>query len=170
METQKKVNIDRNTGFLHVAENKSNDKSPDYFGTIDIDGILYRMAGWKKAAEGEDMKNFISVNLDIESWSEDMSKKIHEDALERFKEDRKKKENIGQFLLIDWTGTIHKTSDDKIEDFFGSFKIGEKEDSIIKYVKGFASKTKKGKPVIRLEVSDGSRSKEERAEIANDIL
>lgn len=170
METKIKFKIERNTGFLHVASDKTKEESPDFFGTMDIDGILYRLAGWKKTGEGKDSTNFIALNLDMESWDNDSANIYHAEALERFKKDRKKPENKGVYTLIDWTGTIHKAKQEKKEDFFGTVKIGEDENAMIRYIKGYATKSKSGAPVIRLEVSDGTRTKEERSEIADSIL
>jgi hypothetical protein len=105
----------------------------------------------------------------MEGWNADTQKVIHEEALKRFKADRKKAKK-GEYLLIDWTGTLHKSKTDKKEDFFGTVQVGESPESELKYLKGYASMSKNNKPVIRLEVSDGSRSKEERTQIADSIL
>jgi hypothetical protein len=158
--------LKENTGFLHLTVDKTMDSAPDYFGSLNIDGKNFKLAGWKKAPEEKDKNSFISLNLDDEDLSPEDSKKTRDTNLSDFKKERNKKENKDKFLLIEGTGTIHKSKPEAPEDFFGTVMIfGEK-----KYLKGFASETKKKSPVIRLEISDGTRSKEERGKIAESFI
>jgi hypothetical protein len=48
-----------NTGSLFKNEDRRNDKSPEYSGTVDIDGKEYRIAGWVKTAKSG--KKFFSL-------------------------------------------------------------------------------------------------------------
>ena len=65
MSFERKVN----TGSLFDNE-KTSEKQPDFTGKVNVEGALYRVAGWKK--EGVDgKKDYISLTLtDVtdESW------------------------------------------------------------------------------------------------------
>lgn len=38
-------------GTLHKSTQKKSEKSPDYFGSIKIDGVVYSLGGWIKTAK-----------------------------------------------------------------------------------------------------------------------
>ena len=38
----------KNKGALWINQNKSEDKHPHFTGEIDVEGKVYRIAGWKK--------------------------------------------------------------------------------------------------------------------------
>ena len=40
--------IDAGKGTLNKSDNRKSDKSPEYFGQLEIDGTEYRLAGWVK--------------------------------------------------------------------------------------------------------------------------
>ena len=153
-----------NTGFLNVSTEKTSENAPDYFGQIDLDGVLYKIGGWRKTSEKDEA--FISVSLDDASLSEDEAKEVNQRNLDAFKAERKKKENKGTYLLMEGTGTIHKAPPEEEKDFFGTFMLnGEKV-----YIEGFSGVSKtSGKPIVNLKKSTGL-SKEKRSEIADSIL
>jgi hypothetical protein len=56
----KPVAYDNNmTGVLFREQNKKSEKSPDMTGSITIDGVRYRLAGWTR--EGKDGRKFLSL-------------------------------------------------------------------------------------------------------------
>ena len=154
----------KDTGFLHASENKSKDESPDYFGQMDINGVLFKVAGWSKTGKDNDSK-YIQLNFDIAGDSIDSQTKTRELHLKDFKADRKKDENKDKYILIEQTGTMHRAKEDKKEDFFGRVLLGGKETNFV----GFAMSGKKGNFVM-LKVSTGLASKEERSKIASEFI
>jgi uncharacterized protein (DUF736 family) len=52
---------DRNRGALFKNERRKTDKHPDYFGTIDVEGTEYRLAGWVR--ESKRGKKFLSLAI-----------------------------------------------------------------------------------------------------------
>lgn len=161
--------IKGNSGFLHMSKEKSEEKSPDYFGRMNIDGTLYDVAGWKKEPESKEGKPYISLNVDKNGLTVEEKEKYRESALEEYHKRRKeaKENDKDTYILVESTGTMHRqTNADEKEDFFGTILLGGKK----VYFKGFSSLSKNEEPMIRLEVSDGLRSKEERNEIADSFL
>jgi hypothetical protein len=154
----------KDTGFLHATSEKSNENAPDYFGQMDVNGILFKLAGWVKTGTKND-KKFIQLNLDIAGDDIDSQEKTRAAHLKDFKADRKKDENKDTYILIEQTGTLHTSDEDKKEDFFGRVLLGGKETSII----GFTMSGKKGIYVM-LKVNTGLASKEDRAKLTADFI
>jgi uncharacterized protein (DUF736 family) len=48
-------------GTLHHAEKKS-EAAPDYTGQLNVDGTMYRIAGWKKTGKNG---NWLSLSVEI---------------------------------------------------------------------------------------------------------
>ena len=42
-----------NTGSLWINDKGDNEKRPDYRGTINIEGVIYKLAGWKRELRDE---------------------------------------------------------------------------------------------------------------------
>jgi hypothetical protein len=42
-----------NSGALFINDKGDNDKRPDYRGTINIEGVIYKLAGWKRELRDE---------------------------------------------------------------------------------------------------------------------
>ena len=40
-----------NRGVLFLNEKKEKENQPDYTGTLDVDGVAYRLAGWQKESK-----------------------------------------------------------------------------------------------------------------------
>lgn len=54
----------RNRGVLFKNKKKTKDTQPDYQGNINVDGIEYDLAGWKKEPKaGGD--TFLSLKIDV---------------------------------------------------------------------------------------------------------
>lgn len=71
---------DELSGVLFPNTDKKSDRSPDFTGKCQVDGIEYRLAGWKRVASSSG-KPFISIRFTNE---EDRQKEIEaaEGALE----------------------------------------------------------------------------------------
>ena len=52
---------DTNRGALFIADNKQSEKSPDFSGSLNVEGKEYRISGWKKISRAG--KKFISVAI-----------------------------------------------------------------------------------------------------------
>ena len=50
-----------NSGALFFAQEKKNENSPDFTGSFNINGVTYRLAGWKRKSKAG-MK-FISLSV-----------------------------------------------------------------------------------------------------------
>ena len=166
MSTETKKELDKGTGFLNLSTLKTEDNQPDFFGTANIDGVIHKLAGWKRISESS-KQAFLSISLDLEFWTEEEAKETHEKALKEYEERKKDTED---YILADFSGSLHRAKAEKNEDYFGTLRTeinGEMKDV---YIKGFATKSKKGASIIRLAVSDGVRTKEERNEIADTLF
>ena len=53
-----------NSGVLFNNKNKTTDKQPDYRGTLDVEGVMYDMAGWIKTSKSSG-KKFLSIKISI---------------------------------------------------------------------------------------------------------
>lgn len=151
------------TGFLHLSVNKTNEKSPDFFGVINIGGNNFDLGGWRK--DTEKGGQFISINADESGLSDEDKQTQRKGYLEEFKVKRSDKANDGKYILMNFTGSMHRAKEDAKEDFFGSLKMNE--ETI--YFKAFSMEIK-NKPVLMLKISDGLASKEERNAITNEFL
>lgn len=158
-----KLNPKRNTGFLHISTEKSNEQSPDFFGTMDINGVIFDLGGWKK--ESEKGSQYISMNFDISGLDKDSKVAARKDHLKDFKADKKNKENKDKYMLIEQTGVLHKSTEDKKEDFFGKVRLAGEIVNIV----AFAMSGAKGNYLL-LKVNDGIASKEERTKIAESFI
>jgi hypothetical protein len=154
----------RDTGFLHASTEKSNENAPDYFGQMDVNGVLFKLAGWVKTGTKNDNK-FIQLNFDIAGDDIDSQEKTRAAHLKDFKADRKKDENKDKYILIEQTGTLHRADEDKKEDFFGRVLLGGKETNLI----GLMMSGKKG-PYVMLKVNTGLASKEDREKLASEFI
>lgn len=162
--TDYKLNL--NTGFLHQSTDKTEKTSPDYFGSMDIKGVNYSLGGWNKKGI-ESGVNYITLNFDIAEMTTDEKVKNRKVLLKDFKADKKTTENKDKFLLIEQTGTLHIQSDAaKKEDFFGKVLINGE----MVYINGFMSISKTDKPVLKLTVSEGLKTKDERTKIASSFI
>lgn len=56
-------------GALFKNNRKTNEKQPDYTGNIEIDGITYQLAGWKKEKNGN---VFISLKASLREKKEEV--------------------------------------------------------------------------------------------------
>ena len=114
------------TGFLHksVPNDKTKEGSPDYFGSMNLNGSMYDLAAWTKT--GEKSGNiYLSLNVDIADMTTE-EKEVHRKGLIKdFKADKKNQEKGKEsFLLIEQTGTIHPQTDaTKKDDFFGTLLL-----------------------------------------------
>lgn len=52
-----------NRGVLFVNSQKKTEKSPDYSGSLDVNGIQYNIAGWKK--QSKKGTTFLSLNVSL---------------------------------------------------------------------------------------------------------
>lgn len=52
----------KNSGVLFVNNDKKTEKSPDYSGTINIEGKDYKLVGWKR--DSKNGKKFLSLVID----------------------------------------------------------------------------------------------------------
>lgn len=50
----------QNKGALFVAEKKT-DKSPDFTGVLDVDGVAYNVSGWKNVSQNG--KKYVSLSV-----------------------------------------------------------------------------------------------------------
>ena len=50
-----------NRGVLFQEQDKKTDKSPDYIGSLDVNGKEYRLAGWKRLSKSG--KPFLSLSI-----------------------------------------------------------------------------------------------------------
>jgi len=137
--------------------------APDYFGRIKLKIGEVKISAWgKKAADTG--KIYLSLQVDEASDSAETV----EARREVIKKDylKEKKQNKDEFILMDRTGTMHQSQPDAREDMFGTILIdGEKTN-----FKAFATKSKAGNRYLRLEVSDGLESKEDRFEETSKFL
>jgi uncharacterized protein (DUF736 family) len=62
---------DELSGVLFPQRDKKSDRSPDFTGRCTIDGIEYRMAGWKRASKSSGTP-FISLKFNIEEEREEV--------------------------------------------------------------------------------------------------
>ena len=53
-----------NSGVLFKNEKKNTDKHPDYRGTLDVEGVIYDVAGWIKTAKSSG-KKFLSIKISV---------------------------------------------------------------------------------------------------------
>lgn len=158
-------NLKRNTGFLHISQEKTKEDSPDFFGSMDVNGVRFALGGWSKQGK-ESGTTYMALNFDLDELSTEARTEARKEILKDYLADKEKEENKNLFLLMEQTGTLHLQSDlSKKEDCFGSVLLnGEKV-----YIVGFMTGTKE-KPVIRLKVSEGLKSKEERSEMAKGFV
>lgn len=162
--TNYKLNL--NTGFLHQSNDKTEETSPDYFGSMDINGLTYSLGGWNKKG-AETGTNYITLNFDIAELTTDEKVKERKAKIKEFKADKKNTENKDKFILIEQTGTLHIQSDvNKKEDLFGKVLING--ETI--YLNGFMTISKTDKPVLKLIVSEGLKTKDERTKIASSFV
>lgn len=54
-----------NRGVLFENENKRNDKSPDYSGTLNVDGVEFFLDAWEKTAQSG--RSFMSVSVKLKT-------------------------------------------------------------------------------------------------------
>jgi hypothetical protein len=60
-----------NRGVLFRNDDKRSDKSPDYFGTIDVDGVEHQLSGWiKTSSKGT---KYMSLAVKMKETKEDKS-------------------------------------------------------------------------------------------------
>ena len=59
MYQQKKQFDETNRWSLFAEENKTSENGPDYTGEVDIGGVKYRLAGWKRVSK-KSGKKFLS--------------------------------------------------------------------------------------------------------------
>jgi uncharacterized protein (DUF736 family) len=52
---------DTNRGALFPADDKKTEKSPDFTGTLNVEGKEYRLSAWKKTSKAG--KKFLSVSI-----------------------------------------------------------------------------------------------------------
>lgn len=161
---KKELVLNKNTGFLNLSTKKTHKDSPDFFGSVNIDGIVYKMGGWNKESK-EGGKKYISVNLDKADLTKDEKIALRKGYLADHLEKKELEENKGSFILLQNTGTIHVSKKEDKEDMFGTFNVEGQTVS----VKLFAFE-KEGVPIMRVTVSDGLMSKEDRAEITNGFI
>ena len=152
-----KNQLDLNTGFLHHSTNKTHQDSPDFFGSMNVDGELFQVAGWRKEKKGSE-DNYIQLafrpdSIEIDEW-EDNKK----DFVKKYK--KEKKEFPDMYITMNYTGSLHKKVE-KGQDFFGTVRI----DGEIVRLSGLVM-TGKELPIIRLKVSEGL-SEEKREELSN---
>lgn len=57
--------IDAGRGTLNRADNRNSEKSPEYYGKLEIDGTEYRLAAWVKE-NPKDGRKFFSIAASIE--------------------------------------------------------------------------------------------------------
>lgn len=158
--------LNTNIGFLHQSTDKTEDSSPDYFGSMNINGLMYSLGGWNKTGT-ESGVNYITLNFDEMELSIDERVKERKSKLKEFKADKKDKANKDKFLLIEQTGTLHiQTDSSKKEDLFGKVLINGE----MIYLNGFMTVSKTDKPVLKLKVSEGLKSKDERTKIASSFV
>ena len=53
---------DNNSGVLFAAREKKTEKSPDYTGKLKIDGVEYKLSGWKRTSP-KVKGNFLSLRI-----------------------------------------------------------------------------------------------------------
>ena len=51
----------RNQGVLFQNDKEGNEKRPDYTGKLDVEGVPFRIAGWKRV--GKSGKPFLSLKI-----------------------------------------------------------------------------------------------------------
>ena len=49
-----------NTGILFKEADKQSERHPDFTGNLNVDGVEYRLSGWKKESNG---KQFLSLSV-----------------------------------------------------------------------------------------------------------
>ena len=166
MSKVKNYELKTNTGFLHRTNNKTEENSPDYFGTMNLEGVTYSLGGWNKKGANSGT-NYIALNLDIAELSIDERAKERKAKIKEFKADKKATENKDKFLLIEQTGTLHIQSDtSKKEDLFGKVMINAET----LYINGYMTISKTDKPVLKLVITEGLKSKDERTKIASSFI
>jgi len=165
-ESKKDYTPKLGTGFLNIADasKKTHKDSPDFFGSINIGGKVYNIGGWNKEAK-EGGNKYISVNLDLAGTDKKELTELRKGYVKTYLEEKEKEENKGAFLMVQNSGSLHRAKEENKEDMFGTLDVeGEKVS-----IKAFAF-TKDGTAIMRLEVSNGMRSKEERNEITEGFL
>ena len=50
-DEMKKFEVKPMTGSLFVNDKKKRENDPDYTGSVNVDGVEYRLSGWKKTAK-----------------------------------------------------------------------------------------------------------------------
>ncbi len=58
-----------NQGSFFKEKNKTNEKAPDYTGELNVEGVMYRLAGWIKVARSGEKWVSLSVELPREKDS-----------------------------------------------------------------------------------------------------
>lgn len=148
--------LNENTGFLHISAEKKEEKSPDYFGTMDINNEVFALGGWKK--EGSKGNQHIALALRPESIEIDDWKPSKEEHQKRYLSEKKKDSDV--FINVPYTGSLHRSKEQN-EDYFGTVRIDDNLISITGRVTVLKDKT-----VLVLKKSEGM-SKEKRNELAN---
>jgi uncharacterized protein (DUF736 family) len=65
------------TGNLHKTREKKSDKSPDYFGSLMVDGVEYRLAGWIAEPKNGGQK-YISLKAQVKDEQRQASQDVPE--------------------------------------------------------------------------------------------
>jgi uncharacterized protein (DUF736 family) len=65
--------LNPNTGSLFVNQKKEKPNQPDYNGTVNVDGKVYYLAGWKKA--GKEGATYLSLAISEPKQKEEPKKK-----------------------------------------------------------------------------------------------
>ena len=52
-------------GVLFVNDKKEKESQPDYSGNCEIEGVKYRIAGWKRAYKNDSSKQLLSLNFEL---------------------------------------------------------------------------------------------------------
>ena len=59
-----------NSGALFTNEKKTEDRHPDFQGSIDVDGVQYWLSGWKKIIQKGDKAGQKMISLSIKPKDE----------------------------------------------------------------------------------------------------
>jgi uncharacterized protein (DUF736 family) len=82
---QKKQFDETNRWRLFPEENKKNENGPDYTGEVDIGGVKYRLAGWKRVSK-KTGKKFLSGAIEPKDGAKNdkraVAKRDFDDPLE----------------------------------------------------------------------------------------
>ena len=161
--------LENNKGFVFISKLKDAPKdAPKYYGSVCLENTVYKLSGWVKK---NDKGSHIALALQPTKleFKSDTEKQAFFDEWDKKKEEHKKayleeKKGSDEYVMFNFTGSLHKTKSGSKNDMFGKVRIDDKYFGLDARVI-----VTDGAPALHLSLAVG-RSEEEREELTNSFI